>query len=74
MNSECEGENVVAVALVGRVPCRVTGKVTKGDFLVSNGDGTAVADTHAVIGSVVAIALEDFDGDAGLIEVFVGKR
>ena len=32
MNSDCEG---VAVALRGRVPCKVHGPVRKGDIIVS---------------------------------------
>lgn len=39
MNSDCKGDHVVAVALVGRVPCYVVGVVRKGDLLVSAGCG-----------------------------------
>ena len=39
MNSE--QENSVQVALAGRVPVKVTGSITKGDRLVSSGNGTA---------------------------------
>jgi hypothetical protein len=35
MNSGLQGENVVAVALRGRVPVKVVGVVTKGDLLVT---------------------------------------
>mgnify|MGYP003342201962 CR=1 FL=1 len=41
MNSGLEGQNVVAVALVGRVPCKVQGPITKGALLVSAGGGHA---------------------------------
>ena len=36
MNSTCEGEHVVAVALRGRVPCKVIGNVNKGDVLIAS--------------------------------------
>jgi hypothetical protein len=36
MNSEQTGEHVLAVALTGRVPCRVQGPVRKGDVLVAS--------------------------------------
>jgi hypothetical protein len=36
MNSTQQGEHVVAVALTGRVPCRVQGPVRKGDVLVAS--------------------------------------
>ena len=44
MNAELEGDNVVAVALKGRVPCKVVGAVRKGDVLIaSNTPGHAQA-------------------------------
>lgn len=74
MNSVCEGEYVVAIALQGRVPCKVTGPVKKGDMLVSAGNGRAKACENPVIGSVIGKALEDnIDGDA-VIEVVAGIR
>ena len=36
MNAELEGDNVVAVALKGRVPCKVVGAVRKGDVLIAS--------------------------------------
>jgi hypothetical protein len=36
MNRGLEGEHVVAVALLGRVPCRIVGPVNKGDLLMSS--------------------------------------
>ena len=42
------------VALVGKIPVRVKGEIEKGDYLSSNGDGTAVRTS----GSMMAIALE----------------
>ena len=73
MNSELNGTNIVAVALTGRVPCRVTGTVRKGDMMVSNGDGTARAEEYPDIGTVIGKALADFDGDIGVIEIVVGR-
>lgn len=64
---------VVAVALIGRVPCKVVGKVLKGDLLVSAGNGCARAEVNPAIGSVIGKALADFDGLRGTIEVVVGK-
>jgi hypothetical protein len=42
-------------------------------MMVSNGDGTARAEKNPVMGSVIGKALEAFDGDAGVIEIVVGK-
>ena len=49
MNSTCtapEGLHTVGVALLGRVPCKVTGVVNKGDRLVSS---NAVSYTHLTL-------------------------
>jgi hypothetical protein len=73
MNSELHDPNTVAVALTGRVPCRVTGSVRKGDLMVSAGDGTARAEDNPAVGSVIGKALADFDGVEGVIEVVVGR-
>ena len=73
MNSDCVGEHVVAVALQGRVPCRVVGSVHKGDMMVSAGNGAARAEAEPKIGSVIGKALENFDGESGIIEVLVGR-
>lgn len=54
MNSELEGG--VYVALKGRVPVKVGGKVLKGDTLITGQNGYAVAGSQ---GHVFAIALED---------------
>jgi len=73
MNSECEGEHVVAIALQGRTPVRVKGKVNKGDFLVSAGDGYAKATDNPKIGSIIGKSLESFDGQYGMVEAMVGR-
>jgi hypothetical protein len=59
------------VALKGRVPCKVSGPIKKGELLVtSKRDGYAEAwrdgdNPHAVIGK----ALENFEGSFGIIEI-----
>ena len=73
MNAGLQGDCVVAVALTGRVPCRVTGAVRKGDMMVSTGDGRARAEENPATGSVIGKALADFDGADGVIEVVVGR-
>ena len=73
MNSDLAGNNVVVVALTGRVPCKVTGTVSKGDMMVSAGNGRARAEANPKVGSVIGKALENSEGDA-VIEVVVGKH
>ena len=73
MNSQCKGDYVVALALQGRVPCKVRGTVHKGDMLVSAGEGYARPMVHPYIGSVIGKSLENFDGAEGIIEVAVGR-
>jgi hypothetical protein len=75
MNGQLNGVNVVAVALLGRVPCNVIGPVKKGELLVSAGFGYAKPSTHAIIaGQLVGKALQDFAiNGKGVIEVLVGR-
>jgi hypothetical protein len=73
MNSTQEGDNVAPVALQGRVPCRVVGQVRKGDLMVSAGNGAAMANNNAAVGTVIGKALANFDGVEGIIEVVVGR-
>ena len=75
MNQECQGTKVL-IALQGRVPCRVVGKVSKGDLLVtSNIKGVAVSvGGDAKAGTIIGKALENYDSDhIGTIEVAVGR-
>ena len=74
MNSTQEGLAVVAVALTGRVPTKVHGPILKGDLIVSAGNGYGRAETLPQVGTVIGKALEDFNGDSGVIEVVVGKH
>ena len=73
MNSMLNSEHVVAVALLGRVPCRVRGNIAKGDMLISAGDGYARAKQNPMLGTVIGKALEASTGDHGIIEVVVGR-
>jgi hypothetical protein len=72
MNAKCPGI-AVAIALQGRVPCKVRGKVRKGDMMVSAGNGFARPWNNPQMGMVIGKALEDFDGIEGVIEVAVGR-
>jgi hypothetical protein len=73
MNDDCQGESVVTLALVGRVPCRVRGIIHKGDLLCSAGYGFARATHNPKIGTIIGKALEDHPGGEGVIEVVVGR-
>ena len=75
MNSDSEG---ISVALIGRVPCKVTGKINKGDLLVSSdvpGHAKAHRDIHnPPAGSMIGKAIDNKDDDGtGVIEVLVGR-
>ena len=76
MNADCEGEHVVAVALRGRIPCKVTGNINKGDVLV-----TSDLPGHAMVAAnpqtlsplqIIGRALETkTDAQPGVIEIIV---
>jgi hypothetical protein len=72
MNSTCPGL-LTAIALQGRVPCKVRGKISKGDMLISGGNGFARPNQFPSMGTVIGKALQDFDGYEGVIEVAVGR-
>ena len=64
------------IALVGRVPCKVVGKIRKGDLLITSGiAGVAVAAGGDVkVGTIVGKALTNYDSDhIGTIEIAVGR-
>jgi len=63
------------IALQGRVPCKVVGKIQKGDILVtSNIPGVAIVSKEAKAGTIIGKALENYDSDhIGVIEVAVGR-
>ena len=73
MNMKCPGENIVALALQGRVPTKVRGNVRKGDMMVSGGNGYARPSATPQVGTVIGKALENFDGIEGVIEIAVGR-
>ena len=74
MNSMIECEYPLTIALQGRVPCKVKGKIRKGDMMISAGNGYAKAATaEPKIGTVIGKALANFDGEDGVIEVVVGR-
>ena len=68
----------VAVALQGRVPCKVTGKCEKGDLMVHDGQGGATAwynvatimKPGVVIGKAIA---EKTNSELSIIEIAVGR-
>jgi hypothetical protein len=73
MNSTLDCDCAVALALTGRVPTLVTGRVHKGDMMVSAGNGHAQACATPAMGTVIGKALENFDGESGTIEIVVGR-
>ena len=74
MNTGIKAEFVAAIALQGRVPCKVIGPVTKGDMMVSAGNGYARSSTEPLMGQVIGKALENFlSNSEGVIEVAIGR-
>ena len=74
MNGELQGTRV-CLALQGRVPCKVVGRVKKGDMLTTAGIvGHAAKAVDPRVGTIIGKALEDKDyTEAGVIEVAVGR-
>jgi hypothetical protein len=73
MNSGSEGQ---AVALVGKVKCKVHGVVAKGDLLTTCGThpGCAQKATSPVLGSIVGKAMESKkDPSESVILISVGR-
>jgi hypothetical protein len=76
MNVDCEGEHVVAVALRGRIPCKVAGTCKKGDVLI-----TSDTPGHAMVAAepeklsplqIIGRALEHKTSAApGVVEIIV---
>lgn len=66
------------VALSGRVPCKVStenGPIRKGDLLTAASlPGHAMRAADAPPGTTIGKALQDFDGDTGVVDVFVFLR
>jgi len=74
MNTDQKGQKV-CLALAGRVPCKVVGRVKKGDMLTTSATpGYAVKALNPTLGSIIGKALEDKDyGEAGVIQIAVGR-
>jgi len=62
-----------AVALTGRVPCKVMGTVRKGDLMVTSAQpGVAMAADERVPGTIIGKAIQDYtDNGIGVIEILV---
>ena len=73
MNNGLTADHRAIVALTGRVPTSVTGTVYKGSMMVSAGNGRACACATPAMGTVIGKALENFDGESGIIEIVVGR-
>jgi hypothetical protein len=77
MNSAMDVPHKAPVALTGRVPCYVVGKISKGDRLVASdisGVATVLSMDLYQPGCIIGKALEDYDSqDIGKIEVAVGR-
>ena len=77
MNATQTGNHVVAVALVGRVPCQVVGTFKKGDRLVASditGVATGLDNLKYQPGCIIGKALEEYNSEqVGTIEVAVGR-
>ena len=75
MNRGLTGDHVAAVALLGRVPCRVIGPINKGDLLMSSEiSGVACKMENYVPGCVIGKALDSYSTETeGTIEIMVGR-
>ena len=77
MNGALDGQNVVPLALQGRVPCLVRGPVNKGTVVVASsqaGVAEALDIEHYQPGCVIGKSLETISDDSiKLIEVVVGR-
>ena len=77
MNATQTGNNVLPVALTGRVPCSVIGNIHKGDRLVASdipGVAEPLDSNKYQPACIVGKALENYNSDhPGVIEVAVGR-
>jgi len=75
MNADLE--NGTPLALQGRTPCKVIGRILKGDLIVASatpGVACAMDPSAYTPGCVIGKALESYDSDSvGTIEVVVGR-
>jgi hypothetical protein len=69
MNSEATGQ---PVALKGRIPVNVSGRIKKGDRLIAGNNGRAVYSSFHTHVDAFAIALEDHQAETdGVIEAII---
>jgi hypothetical protein len=73
MNGGLAGTHIVAVALVGRVPCKIVGPISKGNMIVSAGNGRGRAESSPAVGTVIGKAVENHPAGPGVIEILIGK-
>ena len=77
MNATQTGDNVLAVALTGRVPCMVTGTIAKGDRLVASaipGVATRLDPNKYEPACIIGKSLEDHSSAGiGRIEIAIGR-
>ena len=75
MNSALQGEFVTGIALQGRVPCKVIGKVKKGDIIITSAvPGYGAVDNNPTAGTIIGKAVgEKLDDFRGVVEVVVGR-
>ena len=74
MNNEATGQ---AVALQGKVPCKVVGQISKGDMLVTHSQhpGVARKGIDPKMGTVIGKALEEYNStDIGTINIVAGRQ
>jgi hypothetical protein len=75
MNADLE--NGTPLALQGRTPCKVIGRILKGDLIVASttpGVACAMDPSAYTPGCVIGKALESYDSDSvGTIEVVIGR-
>ena len=74
MNSQCPGYKNL-IALQGRVPVKVVGKIRKGDLITTSEiEGVGTKALEAQVGTILGKALQDYDStEIGIIEVAVGR-
>jgi hypothetical protein len=76
MNANLQSSDKISVALAlqGRVPCKVVGEIRKGDLLIAGNDGVAISAESPQLGQVIGKALENYNSEEeGTIEVVVGR-
>ena len=75
MNTQMYGDTVFPLALQGRVPCKVIGKVEKGDIIVTSSvPGYGMVNNTATAGTIIGKAVgEKKTQDKGTVEVVVGR-